>query len=207
MESATGQSVLPIVGSSVPVRHSGNQYLFRPDKIREVVRKDWAVYSPITASALSPKMRIIKNAFDNVRNLFPEARAQTRLLGLILQRRLPKLLTSLRKKLVIHRLGFLSSCAKTSRPGTPTVCPVSYLLILSRISASHASSTSASTSGSTLERMRCAKVKRWSLGRSKASDSMLSSDFIVGAYCEFARLASGADQGTVKSGSRNWKPP
>jgi hypothetical protein len=79
-----------------------------PDEIGDVIRKDWAVDSPISSSALAPKIGVSKNAFDNVRHFSPKAHTQAFFLGSIIQRCFPQLVASLRKKLVIHRFNLLS---------------------------------------------------------------------------------------------------
>ena len=188
--SGARYSVLPIVRSSVPVRDRRNQYRLASNEIGDIIRKDRTVYSPISSRTLPPKIGVSKDAFDNVRNFSPKAQSQALFLGRIVQRCFPQLVASLREKLVVYRFSLLSSSAKTPWPETATVRPASYLPILSRISKSHAASTSAGISGSTLARMRCASVKRWSLGRSKASEAMCSSDFIAQDYCPLVMVAS-----------------
>src|ERR1019366_10685349 len=94
------------------------------------------------SGTLAPKKWIGEDALNDMLNLLPHPHAQARLLGLVVKRRFPKLIASFCEKLVIHPFSFLSNSANTSRPGTPDVSPASYLLILTRISVSHAASAS-----------------------------------------------------------------
>lgn len=156
--------------------NSGNHNFVLANVVRDIIGKNGAIHASITARAFAPKTGVRQNPLNNVLDFSFKPRTQTRLSGLVIQRCFPEFITSFGQKPVIHPFNFLSSSAKTSAPGCPAVRPSSYRLIRSRISLSHAASTSLSGVGSTLARMRCAKVKRWSLGSWSASDAIFSND-------------------------------
>src|SRR5437870_3813659 len=130
------------------------------DNVRDVTGKNRAVHPAITRSSLPPQKWISSNRRANMCHVFLEALAEARLAGFIKQCSRAQFAARFRKKLKPHCLSESSSSAKTSSAGIDFDLPCLNFLILPLISRSQAALILAVIGGSSVDRMRCARVSR-----------------------------------------------
>ncbi len=175
---------MPIARASVSMRNGRNQDGFSSDEIRHVIGENGTIHFSPAAQSFPPEKGISRNPLDHMGHFSTKPHAQACLPRFIKECSFPKLVTRFRKKLVLRRFSFSSSPANTCELGILTDRPASYFRIRSWTSASHSLSTCASGTGSTLARIRWARVNRWSWERCRASDAMVSTD----AFIKYADL-------------------
>jgi hypothetical protein len=144
--------------------------------VSDVIGKDRAVYAAISAGPFPPKKWISDDPLDYAMNLVPKANGKRSIDRFISECPFAEFITRRRQDNIFHRPSASSISRKTSSPEMPFNFPASYWRMRSEISFSQAASAPGSAS-SMLERMRCASVRRWSLGRRRASDARRSTDF------------------------------